>query len=116
MQAFPSRQPDAPYGPAPTSTEVETAARWTPAREAEEHHEARVSVVLAPDTRRVVMRLIGGGDIELGRTSGREAAVELARDVVAEVEEAIERDEWPELGERFVRPGAIVSIDIVRPE
>jgi hypothetical protein len=115
MHAFPSRQPEAPYGPAPTTTEVESGA-WPPAREAEEHPDAHVSVMLAPDTRQVVMRLIGGGDIELGRTSGRQAAVELARDVMFHVEAAVERDEWPELGERFVRPSAIVSIDIVRSE
>jgi hypothetical protein len=30
------------------------------------------------------------------------------------IDEAEARGEWPELAERFIRPGAIVSIDVQR--
>ena len=66
------------------------------------------------DTRRVVVRMHGGEDLELGRVEGRDAAVQMARDMVRVIEEAEGVGEWPLVGERFLRPGAIVSIDVQR--
>jgi hypothetical protein len=66
------------------------------------------------DTRRVVIRLHGGEDIEVGRTEGREGAIAIARETVARVEDAASRGEWPVVDDRFLRPGAIVSIDVQR--
>lgn len=68
------------------------------------------------ETRRVVMRVHGGEEIELGRAEGREPAIKLARDAIRDVEEAVDRGEWPAVGDRFVRPGAIISIDVQRSE
>ena len=60
------------------------------------------SVVLPADSRRIVIRLLGGEELDVGVAQGREAAMELARRT------------WPEIGDRLLRPGAIVSVDIVR--
>jgi hypothetical protein len=68
------------------------------------------------DTRRVVVRLSSGEEIELGRTEGRESAVRIARDTIRLIEEATEGDTWPEIDDRFLRPGAIVSIDVQRAD
>ncbi len=70
----------------------------------------------APDRRRVVLRVHGGDDIVVGLAEGREPAVQIARDMVLHIEQASSRGEWPQVDERFIRPGAIVSIDVQRPE
>lgn len=72
--------------------------------------------VFAVDTRRVVLRMHGDQDIVVGRTEGREPAVEIAREMVRHIEAASARGEWPQIDERFVRPGAIVSVDVQRGE
>jgi hypothetical protein len=68
------------------------------------------------DNRRVVLRVHGGDDIVVGLAEGREPAVQIARDMVLHIEQASSRGEWPQVDERFIRPGAIVSIDVQRPE
>jgi hypothetical protein len=35
---------------------------------------------------------------------------------VQHIEQAASRGEWPQIDERFIRPGAIVSIDVQRSE
>jgi hypothetical protein len=70
----------------------------------------------APDTRRVILRVHGDDDILVGRAEGRENAVQIARDMVRHIEQASAKGEWPQIDERFIRPGAIVSIDVQRPE
>jgi hypothetical protein len=66
------------------------------------------------DLRRVVIRLQGGEEIEAGTAVGRDAAVVIARELVTSIEYAASSGEWPEIGDRFLRPGAIVSIDVQR--
>ncbi|HEY7380554.1 MAG TPA: hypothetical protein VH572_05045 [Gaiella sp.] len=68
------------------------------------------------ETRRVVMRVNGAEDVELGRVEGREAAVDLAREMIRAIEAAQARGEWPQVEDRFIRPGAIVSVDVQRAE
>lgn len=68
------------------------------------------------DVRRVVVRLQGDDEIEVGRTEGREAAVALAREVSERIRAAGAAGEWPEVEGRYLRPDAIVSIDIQRAE
>lgn len=68
------------------------------------------------DTRRVVVRVANGEEIELGRTEGREPAVRIARDAIKLIEDAAGQETWPEIGDRFLRPGAIVSIDVQRAD
>ena len=40
--------------------------------------------------------------------------MELARETATSVDEAVLERTWPEIGDRLLRPGAIVSVDIVR--
>jgi hypothetical protein len=72
------------------------------------------AVVLPADSRRVVIRLLGGEELDVGVAQGREAAIELARKTAGIVDEAVLERTWPEIGDRLLRPGAIVSVDIVR--
>jgi hypothetical protein len=66
--------------------------------------------------RRVVLRLHGDEDVELGRADRREPAMALARKLVGAIEAATSRGDWPEVGDRLIRPGAIVSVDVQRVE
>ena len=70
--------------------------------------------VTTRDTRRVVVRMHGGEDLELGRVEGRDPAVQMAREMVRAIENAESTGEWPLVGDRFVRPGSIVSVDVQR--
>jgi len=70
----------------------------------------------APDTRRVILRVNGDDDIVVGSAEGRDNAVQIARNMVLHIEQASTRGEWPQIDERFIRPGAIVSIDVQRTE
>jgi len=70
----------------------------------------------APDTRRVILRVHGDDDILVGSAEGRENATQIARDMVRHIEQASAKGEWPQVDERFIRPGAIVSIDVQRTE
>jgi hypothetical protein len=72
------------------------------------------SVVLPADSRRIVIRLLGGEELDIGVAQGREAAMELARRTASSVDDAVLERTWPEIGDRLLRPGAIVSVDIVR--
>jgi hypothetical protein len=70
----------------------------------------------APDTRRVILRVHGDENILVGDAEGRDNAVRIARNMVQHIEQAAAKGEWPQIEERFIRPGAIVSIDVQRPE
>lgn len=70
----------------------------------------------AADTRRVILRLNGDEDIVVGSAEGRDRAVQIARNMVLHIEQAATKGEWPQIDERFIRPGAIVSIDVQRTE
>lgn len=72
------------------------------------------AVRIASEGRQVVLRLHGGEDVVLARADRREPALELARDFVRSIEAATAQGEWPEIGDRLIRPGAIVSIDVQR--
>jgi len=70
----------------------------------------------APDTRRVILRVHGDENIVVGSAEGRDNAVRIARNMVQHIEQAAAKGEWPQVEERFIRPGAIVSIDVQRPD
>jgi hypothetical protein len=61
----------------------------------------------------VVLRLANGERLELGSFGGEAAATEQARTVVAQVSS---EEGWPFVGGRFIRPDAIVSVDLVELE
>jgi hypothetical protein len=70
----------------------------------------------APDLRRVILRVHGDDPIVVGSAEGRDNAVRIAREMVQHIEQAATNGEWPQIDERFIRPGAIVSIDVQRSE
>ena len=61
---------------------------------------------------RLVLRLVNGEALELGAYSDRAAADAAAAQVVERVG-AGEASGWLVVGDRYVRPGAIVSLDLV---
>ena len=69
---------------------------------------------LTRDTRRVIVRLTDGEELELGRMEGREPALGMAREMVQSIGDAEAAGEWPLVGDRFLRPGAIISVDVQR--
>jgi hypothetical protein len=65
------------------------------------------------DQRRVVIRLRDGETILVGGAPTYEDALVLAQRTILELEDVGE-GEWPLLGDRFVNPDAIVSVDVLR--
>ena len=63
------------------------------------------------ELRRVVIRLDDGEVIQLGTAPNRDSALALARTVIAEIEDP--GGEWPLVGDRILKPEAIVSVDIL---
>lgn len=64
------------------------------------------------DERRILLRVNGGEDIVVGVADDREQGVQLARRMMRLIDDAESHGEWPELDDRFIRPAAIVSIDV----
>jgi hypothetical protein len=91
-------------GPAPVSA----APAQEPVEEPEEE-------ILAPaaDVRRVVVRLLGGEEIELASFDERDAAIAAAQELMLRIGAAEAAGEWPEVEGRFVRPASIASIDVL---
>jgi hypothetical protein len=65
------------------------------------------------DQRRVVIRLRDGETILVGGAPTYEDALVLAQKTILKLEDVGE-SEWPMLGDRFVNPNAIVSVDVLR--
>jgi hypothetical protein len=78
-----------------TETPAERAAEWS-----------------TSDLRRVVIRLRDGDVVQVGSAPNRDSAMALARTVIKEIEQP--SGEWPLVGDRLLRPDAIVSIDVLR--
>ena len=108
-------------GPAPSNFE----APPVPLRSFEsilaEHASAATATVtaVAPEaveTRRVVLRLLGGEQLELAAYTDRDDAVAAARELMTRFSSAESAGEWPELDGRFIRPGSVASIDVLSSE
>ena len=65
------------------------------------------------DQRRVVVRLRDGETILVGGSPSYEDALVLAQRTILELSDVVE-GEWPLLGDRFINPDAIVSVDVLR--
>jgi hypothetical protein len=72
-----------------------------------EHHPAPL------DQRRVVIRVRDGETILVGGAPSYEAAVVLAQKTISKLMD-INDGEWPLLGDRFLNPDAIVSVDVLK--
>lgn len=62
--------------------------------------------------RRVVVRLLGDDQVEVGRVGERDDALRLARGTIERIEAAAARAQWLEVGDRLLRPDAILSVDV----
>jgi hypothetical protein len=65
------------------------------------------------DQRRVVIRLRDGETILVGGTPSYEDALVLAQKTILKFSE-VEEGQWPMLGDRFINPDAIVSVDVLK--
>ena len=65
------------------------------------------------DQRRVVIRLRDGETILVGGAPNYERALVLAQKTIVQLGE-VKEGEWPMLGDRFINPDAIVSVDVLR--
>lgn len=65
------------------------------------------------DQRRVVVRLRDGETILVGGSRSYEDALVLAQRTILKLADVAEGD-WPMLGDRFINPDAIVSVDVLR--
>jgi hypothetical protein len=74
---------------------------------------AEVREVVANAPRRLVVRLLGGEEVELGDFDDRDDAVEAAQELVGRFSSAEASGEWPEVEGRFLRPAAIASVDVL---
>ena len=105
-----------PVGPAPSNFEPPP----TPLRSFETILAERRSVAPqqpeASEQRRLVVRLLGGEQLELASYADRDAAVTAARELVTLFSTAEAAGEWPEVEGRFLRPGSVASIDVLCAE
>jgi hypothetical protein len=79
----------------------------------EQDLEIQAELPVGEGGRRLVVRLLGGDDLELGDYEDRGGAVVAAQELVARFTTAETSGEWPEVEGRFLRPASIVSIDVL---
>jgi hypothetical protein len=96
-----------PVGPAPSNFE----APPVPLRSFESILAERTAAQAT--SRRLVIRLLGGDELELGSYDDRDQAVAAARELMERFSAAESSGEWPEVDGRFMRPGAVASIDVL---
>jgi len=66
----------------------------------------------ASELRRVVLRLSDGEFLQAGTAPCLDAAKSLAYSLIRELDHP--SGEWPRIGDRHVRPNAVISVDILR--
>ena len=99
-----------PMAPAPSNFE----APPIPLRSFEAILAERTAVAPEPvETRRIVLTLLGGEQLELAAYDDREQAVAAARELVTRFSSAESSGEWPELDGRFIRPASVATIDVL---
>jgi hypothetical protein len=103
--------PAVPLRPFPTAAPAPAATVETVETETESD-----DVPLAAEVRRLVVRLLGGDELELGVFDDRDDAVNAAQELVARFSSAEASGEWPEVDGRFVRPASVASIDVLVSE
>ena len=81
-----------------------------------EHVSTATVAAEAAGTRRVVLRLLGGEQLELAAYSERDQAVAAARELMTSFSKAESAGEWAEVDDRFIRPASVASIDVLTAE
>jgi len=97
--------PSVPLRPFPTSVAV-VAAETGDEADTEE-------LPVAAEVRKLVVRLLGGEEVELGSFDDRDDAMKAAQELVTRFSSAEAAGEWPEVEGRFLRPGSVASIDVL---
>lgn len=64
------------------------------------------------ELRRVVVRLADGDTVQAGTAPTLDSARVLAHSLIREIDHP--RGEWPIVGDRLLRPDAVVSVDVLR--
>lgn len=64
------------------------------------------------ELRRVVVRLADGDVVQAGTAPNLDGARSLAHALIREIEHPA--GEWPRIGDRLLRPDAVVSVDVLR--
>jgi hypothetical protein len=90
-------------------TEPEPAAP-APAPAAPQPQDATEPTPLEGVTAEVFVRLTSGERIAIGAFDGQSAAEECARELMAALDS---EGDWPQIDGRYIRPDAVVSIDVV---
>ena len=62
---------------------------------------------------RLVVRMLGGEELELGTFDDRSDAIAAAKELVRSFSTAEDSGDWPELEGRFLRPASVASIDVL---
>lgn len=97
--------PPIPLRPFPTAVLTKPA-------ETEEEAENHV-VSVAAEVRRLVVRLVGGEEVELGSFDDRDSAIDAAQQLVTRFSSAEAAGAWFEVEGRFLRPDSVASIDVL---
>lgn len=103
-----------PVGPAPSNFEAPPTTLRSFETILAEHRSATAAEQPQPsEMRRLVVRLLGGEELDLATYENREDAVAAARELMTLFSSAEAAGEWPEVEGRFVRPGSVASIDVL---
>lgn len=112
--------PPMPAQPEPVvAPEPETVAEALPQQQPQPEPQPETAPAVAPEDRGFSMgevqygvriRLAEGVTLDAGSFPGREAAVEAARGIANKL--AAEGGEWPLVGDTFVRPDAVLAIEV----
>ncbi|MGH3071982.1 MAG: hypothetical protein ACRDNB_06890 [Gaiellaceae bacterium] len=106
-----------PIGPAPSNFEPPpTPLRSFESILAERNSAATAEQPTQAETRRLVVRLLGGEELGLASYDDREQALAAARELMTRFSTAEAAGEWAELEGRFVRPASVASIDVLSSE
>jgi hypothetical protein len=104
-----------PVGPAPSNFEPPAVPLRSFEAILAEHAATVVAAVPEPttETRRIVLTMLGGEQLELAAYDDRDEAVAAARELMTRFSSAESAGEWPELDGRFIRPASVASIDVL---
>jgi len=104
--------PPIPLRPFPTAVLTKPADTDSELVETEQE-EAVTDVTVAAEVRRLVVRLVGGDEVELGSFDDRDGAIEAAQQLIARFSAAEDAGAWFEVEGRFLRPDSVASIDVL---
>jgi MshEN domain len=107
-------EPEPDPAPSPEQSAEEPEAEGAPAPEqSAEEPEPQPADETPASTHRVLVRLRDGEPLELGRFQTAAEASARAQEAIGEIASAESEATWPLLAGRYLRPGTIVSVDLL---